>query len=511
MASVQNALPARGDVIAGKYQVEGTLGQGGMGAVFEVTHRVTGKRFALKWLLPTLTSESDAVKRFIREAQVAGRVDHPNIVEVYDVGQEGDSFFMVMELLQGEPLSARLARARRLSPAEACQVLVPVCEAVSAAHASGVIHRDLKPDNIFLCRSIKGEQSPKVLDFGISKMNNLAGEVTSSVTRAGTVMGTPHYMAPEQVRARPVDGRTDVYALGVILYELLSGSLPFPGDTYSDLVLRIMTESPAPLAQVAPGTPPALVQIVGRAMAREPDARFGSVAELGRALEPFVAGGTAPALSGPRPLGSNTPQRLHTPLSTESERLLTAQLRGSNKGLIFTVAAALVLVVGIGLVVAWVSNRARLAEATPPAEATPSASPAKASAAALPSEPPASAQTPSATGGPGELPIPRTVRVGPEPEPTSAARKWQPPPGSNEAPRPVADSVPQHPATPTPASHHATSHSRPTRHHSREVAHSEPPPSPAPIAMPNPDIAAPTPAKPARPPLRTPGLSVDDF
>src|SRR3954452_25628940 len=138
---MEDMLPKKGYVVAGKYQIEGTLGTGGMGAVFEVSHRITGKRFAVKWLLPNLTAESDAVMRFIREAQVAGRVDHPNVVEVYDVGQEGDSFYMVMELLQGEPLAEFMTREGKLTPAQACKIMVPVMSGLTAAHAAGVIHR----------------------------------------------------------------------------------------------------------------------------------------------------------------------------------------------------------------------------------------------------------------------------------------------------------------------------------------------------------------------------------
>jgi serine/threonine protein kinase len=139
-------LPKRGDIVAGKYQIEGILGSGGMGAVYQCTHRVTGKAFAIKCLLPRLSAESDAVKRFIREAQVAGRVDHPNVVEVYDVGQEGSSFYMVMELLQGESLAQRLNTKQRLSATEIAQILIPVTRGLAAAHKAGVIHRDLKPD-----------------------------------------------------------------------------------------------------------------------------------------------------------------------------------------------------------------------------------------------------------------------------------------------------------------------------------------------------------------------------
>jgi serine/threonine-protein kinase len=451
---MEDLLPKKGHVIAGKYQLEGTLGTGGMGAVFEVSHRITGKRFAVKWLLPNLTAESDAVMRFIREAQVAGRVDHPNVVEVYDVGQEGDSFYMVMELLQGEPLSEYLGREGKLTPQQVCSILIPVMSGLSAAHAAGVIHRDLKPDNIYVCRGPHGEHVPKVLDFGISKMSNLAGEVTSGITRAGMVMGTPHYMAPEQVRAKPVDVRTDVYALGVILYEMLGGDLPFPGDTYSDLVLKIMTESPKPLGQLAPRTPPALIDIVERAMARDPDARFADVAELSRALAPFAAGGAAGATTGPSPAvspsGRNlpTPPRIQqTPLSTESKRLSTGDFAPPRKpiSLILGLAALAAAVVGLGF---WIMRIATQPVAPPVAASKPAA--ADVAKPLVPTPPPdAPIERPGDGAQPvGELPTPHTVRIGPDP--TEPARAWQPPPGSNEAPRPVgADPT----AAPQPAEH----------------------------------------------------------
>src|SRR5689334_13141489 len=190
-------VPVTGDIISGKYRVERTLGTGGMGTVFEAVHQVTGKRFAVKWLLPDLSSHGDAVKRFIREAQVAGRFEHPNIVEVYDVGQERGSFFMVMELLQGESLASRLRNRGRFTPEQACAVMIPCLRGVARAHEAGVVHRDLKPDNIFLCSaSPERPERPKVLDFGISKVAEAAGDVGSSITKTGVVMGTPHYMAP---------------------------------------------------------------------------------------------------------------------------------------------------------------------------------------------------------------------------------------------------------------------------------------------------------------------------
>jgi serine/threonine-protein kinase len=310
-------LPKKGDVVAGKYQIDRLLGSGGMGAVYQVTHRVTGKAFAIKWLLPRLSAETDAVQRFIREAQVAGRVDHPNIVEVYDVGQEGDTFYMVMELLHGESLAQRLTSKARLSPAEICQILIPVARGLEAAHRAGVIHRDLKPDNIFLCRNEDGSDLPKLLDFGISKVSEATGEISSGITRQGAIMGTPYYMAPEQMRGHGVDARTDVYALGVIMYQALSGELPFTGETFADLLLKIVSTEPKPLAALAPDTPKALIEVVERALSRDQAARVATAGTFGQLLQPYAGGAAmgsmAPSASvSPAAPGMNT----QTPLAT---------------------------------------------------------------------------------------------------------------------------------------------------------------------------------------------------
>jgi len=256
--------------------------------VLEVTHQVTQKRFAIKWLLPGLGNSSEAVARFIREAQVAGRFDHRNVVQVYDLGQDSGTSYMVMELLHGESLCARIKRLGRLSVSEACAIMLPCMRALSAAHRAGIIHRDIKPANIFLC-TIDGltAETPKLLDFGIAKL--MPGQVPPDGmrTETGAIMGTPHYMAPEQMRGLEVDQRVDVYALGVTLYEMLCGKRPFEANTYADLVLKVTSEPVEPLELRVPTVPAGLAAVVARAMSRDVTARYPSVEAMTLALAPY--------------------------------------------------------------------------------------------------------------------------------------------------------------------------------------------------------------------------------
>ena len=309
-------MPTIGATIGGKFRLERLIGEGGMGAVYEATHVVTGKRVALKWLTTPGTS-SEAVQRFLREAQAAARVDHPNVVDVYDIGTEGDGHFLVMELLRGEALSDLIARGP-IPHDRVVRMLVPAVRALAAAHRQAVVHRDLKPDNIFLCYTDDDVFiGPKLLDFGISKITD---DFAPSLTASGTTMGTPYYMSPEQIRHQNTsDPRTDIYSFGVILYETLTGRVPFEGESYGAIAIEVATGAVIPPSRIRPSIPKELDAIVLKAMARKPDDRYASAAELATALAAFVgmpvtqtgpatdSSAFTPSAAGPRPVSGPAP------------------------------------------------------------------------------------------------------------------------------------------------------------------------------------------------------------
>jgi eukaryotic-like serine/threonine-protein kinase len=280
-------LPRLGQVIGEKYRIEARLGRGGMGVVFRATHLVSRKAVALKWMLRSTTDEV-AHRRLLREALAAGRIDHPNVVDVYDVGEEGACAYLVMELLHGEALRARLERGR-LDSGEAIDLLLPALRGVSAAHRAGVIHRDLKPDNIFLCTDPDGSgREAKVLDFGVSAIIARSTIDSALTTDGAMTLGTPAYMSPEQLAAaRDLDVRADVYAFGVILYEALTGQLPFVADSYSGLVLAVAQEPPKPPCEIRPDIPHGLQRVILQALSKRREDRPESVDALHDLLAPF--------------------------------------------------------------------------------------------------------------------------------------------------------------------------------------------------------------------------------
>jgi serine/threonine-protein kinase len=280
--------PLLGQVLADSYEVTRLLGEGGMGRVYEARHtRLRGKRFAVKFLYPDLARQPEVVTRFQREAEAASAIAHPNVVEVLDVNvtPEGQPY-IVAELLQGEELGEYLERARKLPVADAVRVVRQICKALGAAHESGVIHRDVKPENVFLTGDVSRLENStvKVIDFGISKVAQAGGE---ALTKTGVVMGTPDYMAPEQARGDRVDARADVYAVGAILYRVLTGKKPFEGLDAMATLTAVLVQEPGRPTLVNPDVPLALELVIQRAMAKDPKDRYPSMHELDRELAAF--------------------------------------------------------------------------------------------------------------------------------------------------------------------------------------------------------------------------------
>jgi serine/threonine-protein kinase len=286
--------PVEDEVVDGKYRLVRTLGEGGMGIVFEADHLLLRKKVAIKFLRPEVVCLPEATARFEREARASVRMRGPHVVRVLDVDSDADGRpYMVMELLCGRDLEAELRERGRLPIAEAADWLLQACAAVSEAHAAGIVHRDLKPSNLFLAEVGEGTRIVKVLDFGISKMTR---EPEPSVTSTAMTVGTPLYMSPEQLRSsRDVDVRTDVWALGVILYELVAGAPPFRGTTTAAIAAIVADATPS-LAAVRAETPAGLERVVVTALAKSPDHRFPNVESFAAALVPFAS---APAEAAP--------------------------------------------------------------------------------------------------------------------------------------------------------------------------------------------------------------------
>jgi serine/threonine-protein kinase len=275
----------------GNYRITAQLGEGGMGKVFLAEHPVIGRKAALKVIHPEFARNADVVARFVNEARAVTQIGHDHIVDVTDFGHtEAGDFYFFMEYLRGERLSDQIAQ-RAFSPARAARVAAQIADALEASHQQGVIHRDLKPDNIVLLARDGTLDFVKVYDFGLAKLTHGIEGMPTANTEVGIVMGTPFYMSPEQCDARrTVDHRADIYALGVILFQMLTGGVPFWGEGFGEVMAQHLS-CPAPgVRSVAPGVPAALEAIVARALAKDPDERFQTMAELREAL--LAAGGT---------------------------------------------------------------------------------------------------------------------------------------------------------------------------------------------------------------------------
>jgi serine/threonine-protein kinase len=285
------SAPVReGEVLAGKYKVERVLGVGGMGVVVAAWHMQLDERVALKFLLPEMLSNTEAVARFRREARAAVKIKSEHIARVIDVGElENGAPYMVMEFLEGGDLATWLQERGALPVDQAVEFVLQACEAIAEAHSLGIVHRDLKPANLFWVRRADALLSIKVLDFGISKVTRTGSGSDSGMTKTQGMMGSPLYMSPEQMKsAKTVDPRSDIWALGVILYEFLAGQPPFTGESIPELVLEIASTEPRPVRELRAEVPDRLAGVIARCLAKDRDQRWQNVAELAMALAEFA-------------------------------------------------------------------------------------------------------------------------------------------------------------------------------------------------------------------------------
>jgi serine/threonine-protein kinase len=350
----------------GGYRTLRQIGRGGMGAVYLGEHSLLGRRAAIKVLLPSLSSQQEIVQRFFNEARAVTQIADPGIVQVFDFGYDQDgSAYIVMELLEGEPLDQRLARTTRMPPFETVRLARMICMSLHAAHAKGIVHRDLKPENIFLVGdpAVTGGERAKILDFGIAK---LSGDEPGALrTRTGMVMGTPVYMSPEQCRgAGEVDHRSDIYSIGCVLMTMLTGSPPFDGTGTGELIAAHMLEDPPRPSSRLPGLSELLDAIVLRCLEKSPADRFQTMRELADALaaaEHAQWRATAVTVAAAAP--ATLPPVLARPTTLGGVAALSVAAPARRTGLVVSfVSMALAVAAGV----AYLATRAGSATAQPP-------------------------------------------------------------------------------------------------------------------------------------------------
>ena len=454
LGAMSESALSEGSLIAGRYRLEHPLGEGGMGTVWAATHTVTRRSVAMKFLKDSMRHRKDLRERFLREAAAASALKHPNVVEIIDVFDFAEGCpVMVMELLRGETLGAKLLRDERLSMEETAALLLPVVSAVGAAHALGIVHRDLKPDNLFLLEG-GGEPSVKVLDFGIAKLSAeryLQEGPSPLLTESGSMLGTPCYMAPEQASGdSPVDHRADIWSLGVILYECLSGVRPIEGENLPQVVARLMSAGIMPLERIAPELPAEVTGLVKNMLSREVARRPASLVEVSRTLGHFTnvrapefatpSGHASPAPT-PRTMQSARPKArlvasrdaeplgptmLSSPPVNSSLQFVQQPPAQSRTG--YIVGAVAVALIGL----AWfaTSRQPSPAPASTGELATLPSPPERPQAAPVAAAGPSGVPVGSGAAAPAESPPPTRARLRPK-TPTPAAVKARPDPNDD--------------------------------------------------------------------------------
>ncbi len=278
--------PMIGRVIAERYLILARLGEGGMGRVYAAEHVKMNRQCAIKVMNPSLMNDAESTTRFAREASNAARILHPNVAAVFDFGESEKTVYLVMEYVDGESLSQLMAREGALAPRRAIDIARQVADGLSAAHELGLVHRDLKPDNVLITRKRDGKEIAKVVDFGIAKA--LSDSREDALTRSGLVIGTPEFMSPEQLLGDPVDARTDIYALGCILYQMLSGAKPFDADTREQMIRRRLHEPPPHVRDLVSSVPKRIDTLIAYMLARSTAERLASAAEVSSSLDPAL-------------------------------------------------------------------------------------------------------------------------------------------------------------------------------------------------------------------------------
>jgi serine/threonine-protein kinase len=431
---VESALPSPGDVIAGKYRIDSTIGQGGMGVVLGAFDQSLGRQVAIKFLRPNRAAIEGAAARFSREARAAASIQGEHVVRVHEVGQlPNGAPFIVMEHLRGSDLAHILQSRGGLAVDYACDLVLQTCQALAQAHARDIVHRDLKPQNLFLTERPDGSPCVKVLDFGISKAAD-TDESSPKLTSTETVMGTPLYMSPEQVRSlKNVDHRADIWALGAILFELLAASPPFDGPSASALHAAIAMDAPASLRARRPDVPPHIEAAILRCLEKDPARRFQTVQELSAA----IAAGNIVSASGSNPVivsvsppagGFGTASTMDVRSGWQQATAPQPAPRSSNTAMIIggMAGAALLVLLAIGGTAAYFLSRSAVTvtETPIPAPAT-----ATTTVPAITADPPAQPTTPVA---PAPVPTPSTK---------PAAKDAGPPPSPDDRDRTLASTM----------------------------------------------------------------------